>query len=133
MTHLKAQETKRSPERRKEWKLALIKQLYERGYDRSAIMGLFTFVDWVMLLPEATKVEFWQELKNYEEERKMPYITSVEQIGYDRGVEAEAERSRERERSIALNMLRKQLDLETIADITGLTIAQLQKLQSEMG
>ena len=63
----------------------------------------------------------------------MPYITSVEQIGYDRGVEAEAERSRERERSIALNMLRKQLDLETIADITGLTIAQLQKLQSEMG
>ena len=140
MTHLKAQETKRSPKRRKEWKLALIKRLYERGYDRSAIMNLFTFVDWVMLLPEAAKVEFWQELKSYEEERKMPYITSVEQIGYDRGqsvgydrgVEAEAERSRERERSIALNMLRKQLDLETIADITGLTIDQLQRLQSEI-
>ena len=95
MTHLKAQETKRSPKRRKEWKLALIKRLYERGYDRSAILGLFTFVDWIMILPEAAKVEFWQELKIYEEERKMPYITSVEQIGYDRGVEAEAQRSRE--------------------------------------
>ena len=104
MTHLKAQETKRSPKRRKEWKLALIKRLYERGYDRSAILGLFTFVDWIMILPEAAKVEFWQELKIYEEDRKMPYITSVEQIGYDRGqvvgydrgVEAEAQRSRER-------------------------------------
>ena len=49
-----------------------------------------------MILPEAAKVEFWQELKIYEEDRKMPYITSVEQIGYDRGVEAEAQRSRER-------------------------------------
>ena len=48
-----------------------------------------------MILPEATKAEFWQDLKVYEEERKMPYITSLEQIGYDRGVEAEAERSRE--------------------------------------
>ena len=48
-----------------------------------------------MILPKATKVEFWQELKVYEEERKMRYIISVEQIGYDRGVEAEAQRSRE--------------------------------------
>ena len=48
-----------------------------------------------MILPEPAKVEFWQELKVYEEDRKMRYITSVEQIGYDRGVEAEAERSRE--------------------------------------
>ena len=103
MTHLKAQETKRSPAARKQWKLALIKRLYERGYDRSAILNLFTFVDWIMILPKATKVEFWQELKVYEEERKMRYITSVEQIGYDRGqsvgydrgVEAEAQRSRE--------------------------------------
>ena len=95
MTHLKAQETKRNPAARKQWKLALIKRLYERGYDRSAILSLFTFVDWIMILPTATKAEFWQELKIYEKERTMRYITSVEQIGYDRGVEAEAERSRE--------------------------------------
>ena len=73
----------------------MIKRLYERGYDRSAILDLFTFVDWIMILPKPTKVEFWQELKIYEEERKMRYITSVEQIGYDRGVAEEAERSRE--------------------------------------
>lgn len=33
--------------------------------------------------------------------------------------------------SIALNMLRKRLDLETIAEVTGLTISQLQQLQAE--
>ena len=81
----------------------------------------------------------------------MPYITSVEQIGYERGqvvgydrgvkeaeqqlLEAE-QRSREQlleaQRTIARNMFRKQLDLETIAEITGLPIAQLQDLQSEI-
>ena len=32
---------------------------------------------------------------------------------------------------MALNMLRKKLDLETIAEVTGLTIAQLQQLQAD--
>lgn len=31
------------------------------------------------------KQAFWQELKAYEEERKVPYITSVEEIGFERG------------------------------------------------
>ncbi len=97
MTHLKAQETKRNPELRKQWKLTLIKRLYERGYDRSAILGLFTFIDWLLILSNETKVTFWQELRAYEEERQMPYITSVEQIGYDRGhVEGEVEGQKKR-------------------------------------
>ncbi len=125
MTHLKAQETKSSPMARKLWKLALIKRLYEGGYDRSAIMNLFKFTDWLLILPEALKQSFWEELRVYEEERQMPYITSVEQIGYDRG-------TMERERSIALNMLRKKLDIETISDVTGLTIAQIQDLRSQL-
>jgi hypothetical protein len=42
------------------------------------------------------------------------------------------ERARvEEKQAIALNMLRKQLDLETIAEVTGLTIAQLHALQAE--
>ena len=41
------------------------------------MLDLFTFVDWIMILPEPTKVEFWQELKVYEEERKMLYITNA--------------------------------------------------------
>jgi predicted transposase YdaD len=39
----------------------------------------------VLKLPKALEAEFWQELQVYEESRKMPYITSVERIGYERG------------------------------------------------
>jgi predicted transposase/invertase (TIGR01784 family) len=125
MTHLKTQDTKRNESERKQWKLTLIKRLYERGYDRSTIMNLFAFVDWLMILSNEAKVSFWQELRTYEEERQMPYITSVEQIGYDRG-------KVEERISIALNMLKRNLDLQTIAEITGLTIAQIQDLQGQV-
>ena len=155
MTHLKAQETKNSPTARKQWKLALIKRLYERGYDRSDILNLFTFVDWIMILPEATKVEFWQDLKVYEEERKMPYITSVEQIGYDRGqvvgydrgqvvgydrgVEAEAERSRkqllEAQQSLIIRQLTRKIGsvpVNAIDRINTLSVEQLGSLGEEL-
>jgi hypothetical protein len=37
----------------------------------------------------------------------------------------------EQSKTIALRMLGKQLDLETIAEVTGLTIEQIQQLQSQ--
>ena len=81
-----------------------------------------------MILPEATKVEFWQELKVYEEERKMPYITSVEQIGYDRGMQVGVENERD---SIALKMMTENMPVEIISRITGLSIAQIQQIQTQ--
>jgi len=92
MSHLKTQETKGSAIDRTTWKVRLVKRLYEIGYSRSDVLNLFRFVDWVMILPEGLKRTFWEELKTYEEERKMPYITSVEEIGYDRELE-QGERS----------------------------------------
>ena len=64
----------------------MIKRLYERGYDRSSIVNLFKFTDWLIILPEELKLSFWEELRVYEEECQIPSITSAEQIGYDRGV-----------------------------------------------
>jgi hypothetical protein len=49
MAHLKTLETKRHAAQRKEWKLYLIRRLYESGYSRSEILNLFKFVDWAML------------------------------------------------------------------------------------
>ena len=43
--------------------------------------------------------------------------------------EARAWAKEEIGQSIALNMLRKNLPLDTIAEVTGMTIAQLQQLQ----
>jgi hypothetical protein len=97
MAHLKTQETKHDAQSRKVWKFTLVKRLYELGYKRSNVLNLFKVIDWIMILPEGLERAFWEELKTYEEEHKMPYITSVEEIGYERGVKEEAERSKEKE------------------------------------
>jgi hypothetical protein len=111
MAHLKAQETRRDSNHRKEAKLGLIRRLYEQGYDRREIVNLFRFVDWVMILPKGLEREFWQELKVYEEERRMPYITSVEQIGFERGIEQGIEQGVHREaRSLILRLLNRRLE-----------------------
>jgi len=87
MTHLKAQETRRDVDERKAWKWALMRRLYERGYGREDVINLFRFMDWVMRLPEEMDEEFWQEVRQFEEVSKMPYITSVERIGMKKGME----------------------------------------------
>jgi len=38
-----------------------------------------------MTLPEELQAEFNQQMTQYEEEMKMPYITSIERIGEQRG------------------------------------------------
>lgn len=95
MAHLKAQETKKDRQSRKEWKLQLIRRLYEQGYNREDITNLFRFIDWVMVLPQDLSQSFWAELKTYEEERRMPYITSVEQLGFERGRQEGRQEGRE--------------------------------------
>jgi predicted transposase/invertase (TIGR01784 family) len=79
--------------------------------------------DWILELPEDLKRSFRDELDAYERENQMPYVTSIERMGIEQG------RDRERQ-SIALNLLRKNIPLETIAEATGLTIEQLQQLRS---
>lgn len=85
MAHLKAQETKSDRLERKKWKLALIRQLYEQSYSRTDVINLFRFIDWVMSLPIELEQEFWQAVQQLEEERRMPYITSVQRIGRQEG------------------------------------------------
>jgi hypothetical protein len=124
MAHLKTKETRNDAQARKEWKFRLTRRLYEQGYERQDILNLFRFLDWMLELPEGLKQAFRTELAQYEQERQMPYITSIEQMGIEKGKEEER-------RTIALNLLKQNVTLETIAQATGLTIAQLQALQAE--
>ena len=77
-----------------------------------------------MILPEGLKRTFWDELKTYEEDRKMPYITSVEEIGYERG-----------ERSLALLLLNHkfgELPDRTIDRIKALSIPKIESLSKAL-
>jgi hypothetical protein len=78
MAHLQAQATRQNLEDRLNWKLRLAKGLYGRGYDREDILELFRFIDWILVLPRDLANRFDVELSNFEEERQMPYVTSVE-------------------------------------------------------
>jgi hypothetical protein len=68
-------------------KFNLTRRLYEKGWDKTAIFNLFTFIDYVMALPEPFEIKYSQALEKLEKERKMTYITSIERIGIKKGLE----------------------------------------------
>ena len=84
MAHLKASQTRKDREERLRWKLSLTRRLYQQGYQRQDIINLFAFIDWVMTLPDNLSAQFWTEVRQFEEEQQMPYITSVERLGMQR-------------------------------------------------
>jgi hypothetical protein len=94
MAHLKAREVRDGAER-KQWKLRLMRGLYERGYNREEILALFRFIDWLLVLPAALEQEFWHEVRQFEEEKRMPYVTSVERRGFEQGLQQGLQAARE--------------------------------------
>jgi len=83
--HLKTKATKDNPQERYTWKWTITKALYEKGFSAQDILNLYRLVDWLMMLPEDLTQQFTQNLIAYEEEKKMPYITSAERIGIEKG------------------------------------------------
>jgi hypothetical protein len=119
MAHLKTKETRNDADTRKEWKFRLTRRLYEQGYEREDILNLFRFIDWMLELPAGLKQAFRDELEQYEREKQMPYVTSIEQMGIEQ----------ERQK-IALKMLQENIPLDVIARITELSTDQIQQLRS---
>jgi SOS response regulatory protein OraA/RecX len=124
LAHLKTQATKRNPQARKTWKFALMRQLYDRGMSAPDIRNLYDFIDWTMILPEDLDMEFWQELKTFEEEQQVAYVTSAERFGRKEGETQKAQK-------VALKMLQEGFDRDTICRLTELSIAQLEALAAE--
>ena len=85
--HLKTQATRHDPVERYRWKWRLLRGLYEWGYAREDVVALFHFLDWLMRLPAELEQQLWRELKAEEEARKMHYVSSVERIGLQRGLQ----------------------------------------------
>lgn len=85
MAYLQSRETKKNSLARLESKLNLVRLLYQKGYTKEMVIQLFRLIDWLMILPKELKEQFQTELINYEEENKMPYITSIEEIGMEKG------------------------------------------------
>ncbi|MEA3644076.1 MAG: hypothetical protein VBE63_29760 [Lamprobacter sp.] len=86
MAQIRAKVTK-DAETLKGWKFRLIRLMYERGHERALIEEVLRLIDWMIRLPKALEAEFRQELYAYEEQRQMPYVTTFEQAGIEKGVQ----------------------------------------------
>ncbi len=85
MAHLKTRQTRKDPEGRYRWKLRLVRRLYERGFPRQDVVKLFRFIDWLLTLPKELDYRFRDDLERLEKEKTMPYVTSIERIGIEKG------------------------------------------------
>ena len=79
MAHIKARSVKDGADR-KEWKLRLVRLLLERRYGKKDILELFRFIDWLLILPKDLEISFRDDVVNLMEEKKMPYVTSIERL-----------------------------------------------------
>ncbi len=50
-------------------------------------IDLFRFIDWVLHLPKELDIRLQEEIVAFEESKKMPYISSIERIGEERGLQ----------------------------------------------
>jgi hypothetical protein len=88
--HLAAQSTGGDMEARHRLKWKLTRRLYERGYAKQDVLELFRLIDWFLVLPEERTVAFRRDLLKYEQEKSMPYVTSIERLGRQEGRQEEA-------------------------------------------
>jgi hypothetical protein len=121
MAHLKTKSTRQDLRSRKEWKFQLTRRLFEQGFDRQDIIELFLFLDWLMELPSELKREFKNEFHQYQEDRQMRYISTIEQIGIE-----------DNQIEIARCLLQEGVAMDIIARSTKLSIERLKELQKQL-
>ncbi len=87
LAHLAALATKQNNQRRRREKIILAKRLYDQAWERQDVINIYRFLDWVLTLPKALEIEFQEELATYEGVRNMPYVTSIERMGIEKGLQ----------------------------------------------
>ena len=85
LAHLKTVETRHEPAQRRDWKIRLVKSLFDRGLNAEEIRQLFRLIDWLMDLPREFEEEFQEQIHRFEEERQMPYVTAIERMALEKG------------------------------------------------
>jgi predicted transposase YdaD len=87
LAHLATRETKDDARARHAAKWRLVQGLYRRGFERQQVVDLFRVIDWMMRLPKDLQTQLRQDLNTLEEESKMVYITSIEQLAIEEGMQ----------------------------------------------
>jgi predicted transposase YdaD len=59
------------------------------------VRQLFRVIDWLLELPEELERQLMDEIHRFEEERRMPYVSSVERLAREEGLEKGRQEGRE--------------------------------------
>jgi hypothetical protein len=84
-------------------------------------MELFLFLDWLMELPSELKREFKNEFSQYQEDKQMRYISTIEEIAIE-----------DNQIDIAKNLLQEGVSIEIISRSTKLSIDRVKELQQQI-
>ena len=133
LAQIKALQTKGLLRQRRVWKTTLAKLGYERHYSKRTILDLFSFVDWVMLLPKKLERDFDREHTRYEDSRSMKYVTGIERRGIEKGIEKGIVHGRkDGAESARVDLVRKWLakgkSATQIAELMEITLSESRRL-----
>jgi hypothetical protein len=67
-------------------KLRVVKGLYDRGWSEDDVRELFRLVDWIMDLPDDLEEAFRSDVSQFEEEKHMRYLSSIERLARNEGL-----------------------------------------------
>jgi predicted transposase/invertase (TIGR01784 family) len=124
IAHIKSLETRKNMNERLNWKINIVKKLYEKGYSKEVIIKLFRFIDWIILLPKEMENNFLETIRKYEENKKMEFIAPFEEIALEKGME-------KGKKITARNLLKLGVNVDTIEKATGLSKEEVRTIEHE--
>lgn len=93
------------------------------------VLSTFNVMDFLLALPPPRALEYQEILHTIEQEMQMPYVSSIEQLAEQKGMQQGIEQgSKEMQRGIASNLFKEGLNPETIMRLTGVSFEELRTL-----
>ncbi|MGH7136654.1 MAG: hypothetical protein ACREHD_13005, partial [Pirellulales bacterium] len=95
LAHLKTLEYARDDEARRVSEVRLIKGLYDRGFSAEQIRQFYSLIDGMMKLPAPLADLAWKEIRNFEKEKSMPFVTGAQRVEREEGLAEGVAKGRE--------------------------------------
>jgi hypothetical protein len=85
--HFLTKRTAKTPKDRYDLKFKVIRMLYERNWEKEEMIKFLSVIDVLMKLPESFAVKLRERVHILEEETRMRYLTSFEQLAMAEGMQ----------------------------------------------
>lgn len=150
----------KSPNERLIIKYKLTKRLYAKGFSPATVRALYHFIDSLIHLPKPLEIEYEQTIYQLEETNGMRYVSTIEKMGIEKGIQRGIQKGIERgieqgiqkgmqqgiqqgmqqgiqqgmqhgKQEIAFRMLEKGYTSQMISELTGLDQNEISKLQKQ--